>query len=322
MNYVKKYKYAFLINPLAGSGYVKEILTQLPTCLSQINLSQDHYHLEQTRIDQVQKQAQDLSRLATTIIVIGGDGTVSDTIAGIFYGDPATTLGIVPLGTANDLARTLNIYQLFNSKPFNTALEQLLNAPSIPLDVWQINGHRIMSNYLSLGLDAAVATHFGRKRRANDTPRMSLRRSKVEFFIHGLRQFSHRIRLRSYLCFWHNGRKQKIPLDSLCSIIFSNIKHYASGMGPVPLADYNDGLLDITLLPTLPHLFGLFITQYFKPIHRFYSRNLIKYCSNHIEIYSPPGNYLQIDGEDHTELLLQGKLTIENIGQIKVLAYA
>ena len=322
MNYVKKYKYAFLINPSAGSGYVKEILTQLPTCLSQIHLFQDHYHLEQTRIDQVQKQAQDLSRLATTIIVIGGDGTVSDAIAGIFYGDPATTLGIVPLGTANDLARTLNIYQLFNSKPFNTALEQLLGAPSIPLDVWQINGHRIMSNYLSLGFDAAVATHFGRKRRANDTHRMSLRRSKVEFFIHGLRQLSHRICSESYLCFWHKGRKQKIPLDSMCSVIFSNIKHYASGIGPVPLADCNDGLLDITLFPTLPHLLGLFITQYFKPIHRFYSRNLINYCSNHIEIYSPPGNYLQIDGEDRTELLLQGKLTIENIGQIKVLAYA
>ena len=316
---MKKYKYAFLVNPLAGSGCVGKIVSQLPVFLDRIHSAKGQYCIELTRFGQVQKQAQYLSRSATSIVVIGGDGTVSDAIAGISYGEPATTLGIVPMGTANDLARTLNINQLFNRKPFHKALEHLLSAPNRPLDVWQINSKRIMSNYLSLGFDAAVNAYFCRERHKSNISQRSLLRTKIAFCKHGLYRFFHHVRPGSYMRFWHEGRERKILLELLCSVIFSNIKYYASGIGPAPFADDTDGFLDITLFPTLPHYMGLFITQKLRLMHKYYNRNLKQYYSNQIDIYSSPGNYLQIDGEDCTELLLEGKITIKKFGQVRVL---
>lgn len=321
MNREKKYKFAFLINPMSGSGHAKKILDQLPSYLARINLSKDHYHIEQTRIGQVQEQANNLSRHSTTLIAIGGDGTVSDVVAGIYYGDPTTKLGIVPLGTANDLARSLKIYQLFNSKPFDIALIELLSLPSAPLDVWKINGCGIMSNYLSLGLDAAVAAGFGQTRRNRNMPRMTLQRTKVEFVINGLRKITHRISPGSSLYFHHNEQKHKIPLGRMRSVLFSNINSIGAGTTPLSGTDHGDGFLDITLFPDLARLLGFFITQNFGIIQRLYSRCLDHHRANHVEITPAPGNYLQIDGEDKTSLLEQGKLTIENAGQIRALTY-
>ncbi len=54
----------------------------------------------------ISKQA--IEKGYTTIVAVGGDGTINEVAIGILESGKGT-LGIIPSGTGNDLARTLNI---------------------------------------------------------------------------------------------------------------------------------------------------------------------------------------------------------------------
>lgn len=97
------------------------------------------------------------------VIACGGDGTasaVTQAIAG--RGTQAPTLGVVPLGTGNDLARVLGW-----SAGCHHDLPRLVaawgSAQRRQLDRWRLEGpsiRRSWCNYLSLGIDARVALRF------------------------------------------------------------------------------------------------------------------------------------------------------------------
>ena len=83
------------------------------------------------------------------VVVAGGDGTlhrVANALAG-----STIPLGILPCGTANDLARTLGL-------PLDpdAALQALRDAESRPIDLGLLNGHYFL-NVAALGLSAEVS---------------------------------------------------------------------------------------------------------------------------------------------------------------------
>ncbi len=82
------------------------------------------------------------------IVAAGGDGTIGGVTAGLM--DTGVTLGVVPLGTFNFVARGLGIPE----DPAE-ALEVVLRGDTAPLPVGQVNG-RIFLNNASLGAYAAV----------------------------------------------------------------------------------------------------------------------------------------------------------------------
>jgi diacylglycerol kinase (ATP) len=99
---------------------------------------------------------------ASLIIVGGGDGTLNAAAAGIHaLGRP---LGILPLGTANDLARTVGI-------PFDleSAVNVIRNGVQRTIDLGTVNGHMFfnvasvgISSDLARELDPDVKRRFGR----------------------------------------------------------------------------------------------------------------------------------------------------------------
>jgi len=100
---------------------------------------------------------------ATLVVALGGDGTVRDVAAGLVgVGEAGPALGIVPVGTGNDLARSLLL-------PFDVpgAVAVALGPDERLLDVWGWNGVPFV-NVAGVGLDAAVArvvnTRFRRLR--------------------------------------------------------------------------------------------------------------------------------------------------------------
>lgn len=81
-----------------------------------------------------------------TVICLGGDGTVSETVDGLLQNDDVPYFGFVPLGTVNDLGRVLG----YDMNP-DKAIEQYRDLKTVPLDIGQINGESHFINVIAIG---------------------------------------------------------------------------------------------------------------------------------------------------------------------------
>ena len=86
---------------------------------------------------------------ADLIIVCGGDGTVASAGRGILQ--TGLPMGILPLGTANDLARTLGL-----PSDIAAAADVIVRGRTARIDMGEVNGHAFF-NVASLGLSADLA---------------------------------------------------------------------------------------------------------------------------------------------------------------------
>lgn len=78
--------------------------------------------------------------------ILGGDGTVNELVNGVVLNDLDIPIGIIPGGTFNDFAKTLNL----SPKPAPASAE-LLDAQVKSFDVLDINGH-IALNFAGIGM--------------------------------------------------------------------------------------------------------------------------------------------------------------------------
>jgi diacylglycerol kinase family enzyme len=100
----KDRRYALILNPRAGIGSAKYLHEKILSELKGLDLD---VRMLGTGEDIRSIVANVLSKGATDVLAAGGDGTVSG-VAGAIAGTDAT-LGILPTGTANMLARELGI---------------------------------------------------------------------------------------------------------------------------------------------------------------------------------------------------------------------
>lgn len=109
--------------------------------------------------------ARDITRLhqsADAIVVCGGDGSISSAAPAVI--ESGLPLGIIPAGTANDLARTLAI-----PLDFAAAADVVVAGCKRQIDVGMVNGHAFfnvasigLSSELAQKLDPAIKKRFGR----------------------------------------------------------------------------------------------------------------------------------------------------------------
>ena len=103
----------------------------------------------------------ELARLAADagydmVVAAGGDGTISDVVNGLMRGGKAVTkLGIIPIGSGNDLAWSLKI-----PTDVETAVHQLFKGQPQTIDLARIEDDhgrfRIVDNNIGIGFDAIV----------------------------------------------------------------------------------------------------------------------------------------------------------------------
>jgi diacylglycerol kinase (ATP) len=84
-----------------------------------------------------------------TVLAVGGDGTVAEVITGI--AGTEATLGIVPFGTANQLALNLGI-----PPDPERAIQTVVRGRRIPLDIGQLADGRFFALIAGAGWDAEV----------------------------------------------------------------------------------------------------------------------------------------------------------------------
>lgn len=116
------------------------------------------------------------------VIVVGGDGVVHETVAGLLDIERSRrpVLGLLPCGNGNDYARTIGM-----PLDFESAFAALATSTSRAVDVGVVNGAPFMQT-LSFGLDAAIAlgTHERRAKTGHTGTRLFLEEGIEQIAFH------------------------------------------------------------------------------------------------------------------------------------------
>ena len=148
-----------ILNGAAGSNRAGEVSDHLADLFAK--------HRAQTRI-LLARDGVEIAALAhraiedrcTTVVVGGGDGTVSRVAAALI--DTETTLGVLPLGTFNHFAKDLKI-----PLDLEAAVANIFAGWVASVDVGEVNGRPFVNNS-SLGLYPAIVSQREERQRRGD----------------------------------------------------------------------------------------------------------------------------------------------------------
>ncbi len=158
------------------------------------------------------------------VVIGGGDGTLNAAIPGL--SKAGLPFGIMPLGTANDLARSLGI-----PLELEEAARVIAEAAPRPVDLGEVNGHPYF-NVASIGFSAELAGEL-----KADAKR---RWGKLGY---GIAAFRLLRRARPFTAtLIHDGQVERVKT---IQVSVGNGRHYGGGMTISEDARPDDGLFDV-----------------------------------------------------------------------------
>jgi len=226
------------------------------------------------------------------VLVAGGDGTVAWILQTIDELDMAKKppVGILPLGTGNDLARVLGWGGGYSNELISELLVQIQEAHPALLDRWQVDitpnesiatpnklasaaGHTaptqsrerkkeiVFQNYLGIGVDAQAALRFHQTRNSRPQLFFSAMTNKLLYGVFGAKDFLEHscAGLHKNIRIYADGVRQTIPPEAE-GIILLNINSFAGGVrmwerdGSYGMSSMQDGMVDIVVVHGALHL--------------------------------------------------------------------
>uniref|UniRef100_A0A2K6MZJ2 Diacylglycerol kinase n=1 Tax=Rhinopithecus bieti TaxID=61621 RepID=A0A2K6MZJ2_RHIBE len=192
------------------------------------------------------------------ILACGGDGTVGWILSTLdqLRLKPPPPVAILPLGTGNDLARTLNWGGGYTDEPVSKILSHVEEGNVVQLDRWDLHAEPnpeagpedrdegatdrlpldVFNNYFSLGFDAHVTLEFHESREANPEKFNSRFRNKMfyagtafsDFLMGSSKDLAKHIRV---VCDGTDLTPKIQDLKPQC-VVFLNIPRYCAGTMP------------------------------------------------------------------------------------------
>lgn len=278
---------AFIINPAAGSSAnLDELTAAIRAAFPQAELA-------------VAAEAGDSERLAAEavdagcglVVAAGGDGTLHEVINGLHGRFARTRLGLLPLGTGNDFARSIGL-----PATLPEALAILQNGRSARLDVVRLSGaaERCMINVSGGGFSALVDEKMTDERKETWGP-LSDARSFLEA-LPEREEFAATVALDG------------VPLDVRASAVFvANARYVARGIPIAPRARLDDGLLDVIILPVASLARIAVLAPVTLAGAHLDSEDVVFRRARTVRVESDPPMRFNADGE----LLPEGPLTFE-----------
>jgi len=315
-------RYGFLINPVSGSGRGRRVQEDLPSLLEGLGLSRSSWTSELTLPGELSAQACRILSECDRLIVAGGDGTIGQAMEGLRQsGRMDAALGVIPLGTGNDLARELRLLGVLERKGLSALLGALLEDRIVPMDLWDVGGRTVLANYLSFGVDGWITEVFGRSR--NLAPgRHSTLAIKFGYAKAGLGSLSRRLppdfRIRGRLA---DGSELDESLGGYKALLALNVGSYASGLLQPARTRADDGLLTLLALPRLWHYPVLLSSASLPRFQSMFQRRFLPLWQvSSFEATWSGRNALQVDGEGRRDLLSEGRLAVSLAGKVRMLS--
>jgi diacylglycerol kinase (ATP) len=281
------------VNPIAGRGRGRTVLERISR-----RLQRDRYDVRifSKPADQVEDtELQHAPADSTFVVTIGGDGTLraaAERLLQFAAGDSARLppILVVPLGTANLMARHLHIR--WRDKTLEHDIAAALRAGrTLTLDAARAND-RLFLLMAGVGLDATVVHELDR-----------VRKGPIDVTSYTLPLLS---ALRSYdfppLTIDVDGRR---VVDAMPSLAFvGNVAEYGTGFPILTRAQSDDRLLDICVLPCRSPAQLMRLAMLTTTGDHIYEEDVVYTKGASVRIESAQPVPVQIDGEasGHTPL--------------------
>ncbi|CAK9328818.1 unnamed protein product [Citrullus colocynthis] len=289
----------FVVNPRGANGKtVKEWKKLVPYLRTRLG---EHYNICES-LTSGPCHAIDITREAIregadAVIAVGGDGTFHEVVNGFFWGGKpvvnndgearkSTALGIIPLGTGSDFARTFG----WNNNPFE-AVDRIAKGLRSRIDVGVVNEENgefhYFANVADIHLSAKAGFYAARYKKFGN----------LCYVIGALQGFM-----------GHQNKDFKIKVDDgewelyprVTALCIGNAKYFGGGMKIVPNANPSSGSLEVVILQDFKWY------DFILNLHKIYNgthltvKNVTSRSVHSIEVeeVSSSGSiYVQSDGE-------------------------
>ncbi len=168
------------------------------------------------------------------VAAAGGDGTINEVVNGLFQASRPTAMGILPLGTGNDLARALDI-----PEDPTAALALLKSGERRRLDLFSVE----FPEETIYGINAAAGGFSGQVDEAITT-QLKVNWGPLAYLI-GAASVIPDIQEYSSFISYDDGELDKV---NALNIIVANGRTVAGGKRVSPLSNPEDGLLDVVIV--------------------------------------------------------------------------
>ena len=254
----------FIVNPISGQNKKARIINYLKEHNFKVVMTEYAGHAEIIARETTER----------IIVAVGGDGTVNEVARGIVGTEKI--LGIIPCGSGDGLALHLGI-----SRIFKLAMKTILNGKIAKIDSGVINEKPFFS-VCGTGFDAIVSERFAK----------SGKRGLTNYLDIGLKTWKE-----------YEPKKYHVEIDGnafdveASLITVANSSQWGNNAIIAPLADIQDGLLNITIIDRvdtieMPGLAFMLMTSLLDKNHRVHC-----YKGRNIKISRPCEEPAHADGD-------------------------
>lgn len=263
-------KFLFILNPKAGKGKAFEI----------IELIKEHMPSNMDLSIEMFSDSNEFERLMakkhqfTDLIAAGGDGTINSVAKNLV--GTTITLGIIPLGSGNGLARSLGV-----AMDTKEAIMQIVHGKRIKIDHGTVNGIPFFCTS-GIGFDAHIGNLFAqsKKRGLQSYVKITLReilRYKCKNYV--IKLNGEELKRKAYL------------------ITIANAGQYGNDFYIAPHAKLTDGKFHVVVLNPFNffNAFGIFIKVLLGKANE--SRHIETFTTNKLIIEREGKDAIHFDGE-------------------------
>ncbi len=269
---------ALIVNTRSRTGErafseARELLHELGVPLKASYALQDPARLVET-VRQALAEEHDL------VIIGGGDGSVSSAVD--FVVENEAVLGVLPLGTANDFARTLGI-----PSDLKEACETVARGKVIDIDLGKA-GENYYINVSSMGLGVEVTRAL--------SPNLKRTAGALAYPVAALKAFFRHEPFSATLTFPEEDHPP-VTFERLLQLAIGNGRFYGGGLAVAPSANIDDRTLDVYAIELGRRRDLPGIARYLRSGEFIHRKGVHHYETPTVGIKTDPTLPINIDGE-------------------------